>query len=95
MTSHATPREPHPKDFVATVRAHWDGIVGWHHRKASTGVLEATNSLIQTPKRKARGHRSPQRAITIIYLIGGPATPTRHPLHIARNPSEAPGLAYV
>lgn len=57
------------KAFVRMVRAHWDGILRWHHTRVSNGILEGTNSLVQAAKRKARGYRSKRNMITIIYLI--------------------------
>jgi transposase len=59
------------KEFVATVEAHWDGIIAWQKSRASNGLLEGTNSLIQAAKRRARGYRSKEKMITIIYLIAG------------------------
>ncbi len=59
------------KAFVTTVEAHWDGIVAWQRSRLSNGLLEATNSLIQAAKRRARGYRSKTKMITIIYLIAG------------------------
>ena len=59
------------KEFVATVEAHWDGIIAWQHNRLSNGLLEGTNSLIQAAKRRARGYRSKDKMITIIYLIAG------------------------
>lgn len=59
------------KEFVATVEAHWDGILAWHKHRLSNGLLEGTNSLVQAAKRRARGYRSKQKMITIIYLIAG------------------------
>ncbi len=59
------------KDFVATVEAHWDGIIAWQRSRLSNGLLEGTNSLIQAAKRRARGYRSNEKMITIIYLIAG------------------------
>lgn len=59
------------KEFVATVEAHWDGIIAWQHSRLSNGLLEGTNSLIQAAKRRARGYRSKAKMITIIYLIAG------------------------
>jgi transposase len=71
---------PEPvKKFVRMVRAHWDGIVAWHVTRASNGILEGTNSLVQAAKRKARGYRSKQKMITVIYLIAGRLPlPTTH-----------------
>jgi transposase len=67
------------KAFVEMVRAHWDGILRWHDTRVSNGILEATNSLVQVAKRKARGYRSKNKMITIIYLIAGRLPlPTTH-----------------
>lgn len=59
------------KDFVNLVENHWDGIVSWHRSRISNGLLEGTNSLIQAAKARARGYRSKEKMITIIYLIAG------------------------
>ena len=59
------------KEFVRTVEAHWDGILAWQQHRLSNGLLEGTNSLIQTAKRRARGYRSKTKMITIIYLLAG------------------------
>jgi transposase len=59
------------KQFVATVEAHWDGIIAWQKNRLSNGLLEGTNSLVQAAKRRARGYRSKAKMITIIYLIAG------------------------
>ena len=59
------------KSFVATVEAHWSGIIAWQQNRLSNGLLEATNSLVQAAKRRARGYRNKQKMITIVYLIAG------------------------
>ena len=59
------------KRFVRLVEAHWDGIMGWQRHRISNGLLEGTNSMIQTGKRRARGYRSKTKMITIIYLTAG------------------------
>lgn len=59
------------KAFVATVEAHWEGIVAWQQNLLSNGILEGTNSLVQAAKRRARGYRNKQKMITVIYLIAG------------------------
>ncbi len=59
------------KEFVRTVEAHWDGIIAWQKHRLSNGLLEGTNSLVQAAKRRARGYRSKDKMITIIYLIAG------------------------
>jgi transposase len=57
--------------FVRMVEAHWEGIIAWQQSRLSNGLLEATNSLVQAAKRRARGYRSKAKMITIIYLIAG------------------------
>ena len=59
------------KKFVRMVRSHWEGILSWGRTRASNGLLEGTNSLIQAAKRKARGYRNKDKMITVIYLIAG------------------------
>jgi transposase len=59
------------KEFVRTVEAHWDGVIAWQKNRLSNGLLEGTNSLVQAAKRRARGYRSKDKMITIIYLIAG------------------------
>ena len=59
------------KAFVATVEEHWEGILAWQKHRLSNGLLEGTNSLVQAAKRRARGYRSKEKMITIIYLIAG------------------------
>jgi len=59
------------KDFVASIESHWDGVIAWAQHRITNGLLEATNSLIQSAKRRARGYRSKTKMITIIYLIAG------------------------
>lgn len=59
------------KAFVKSVEAHWDGVMAWAEHRISNGLLEGTNSLIQSAKRRARGYRTKSKMITIIYLIAG------------------------
>lgn len=57
--------------FAAMVRAHWQGILRWATSRISNGILEATASLIQAAKRRARGYRTTANLIAIAYLISG------------------------
>jgi transposase len=59
------------KAFVLMIEAHWDGITAWQVNRLSNGLLEGPNSLIQVAKRRARGYRSKDKMISIIYLIAG------------------------
>ena len=62
---------PPLKVFVKTVRNHWEGILRWHTTRINNGILEATNSLIQAAKRRARGYRTKANLIAMTYLIAG------------------------
>jgi len=59
------------KDFALTIKRHWDGVLKLHETRLTAGFLEGINSLIQAAKRKARGYRSTENLITMIYLIAG------------------------
>ena len=52
-----------------TIKEHWAGVLRWFYSRLSNGVLEAINGLIQSAKRKARGFRSTEYLITMVYLI--------------------------
>jgi transposase len=54
-----------------TIKEHWAGVLRWFTSRITNGVLEAINSLIQSAKRKARGFRSTDYLITMVYLIAG------------------------
>src|ERR1019366_5484912 len=58
-------------EFAAMVEAHWEPIIAWQESQLSNGLLEGTNSLGQAAKRRARGYRSKDKTITVIYLIAG------------------------
>jgi transposase len=61
--------------FCATLEAHWEGVIRWHHTQVSNGLLEGLNSLIQAAKRRARGYRTPRTYKTMIYLVAGKLQP--------------------
>ena len=68
------------KAVAATLKRHWQGILNAFDSRLSNGPVEAINALIQAAKARARGYRSPQRLITMAYLIAGdlkhlPASP--------------------
>jgi transposase len=54
-----------------TIKEHWDGVLQWFVSRLNNGVLEAINGLIQSAKAKARGFRSTDYLITMVYLIAG------------------------
>ena len=79
------------KEFVATVEAHWDGIIAWQQSRLSNGLLEGTNSLVQAAKCRAGGYRSKAKMITISYLVAGKLPLPQNPHDLARSPKEFSG----
>jgi transposase len=59
------------RTLARTINTHWHGILNYHRTRMTTGFMEGLNSVIQAAKRKARGYRSAENFITIIYLIAG------------------------
>jgi transposase len=59
------------KEAAKTMKLHWDCILNWFKSKISNGILEGINSLVQAAKARARGYRTNDYLITMIYLITG------------------------
>lgn len=59
------------KEAAYTIKRHWDGVVNFVKSKITNGILEGINSLVQAARNKARGYRSVEYFITIIYMIAG------------------------
>lgn len=59
------------KDFACSVAEHWDGVIRWFQSRISNGVLEAISRLIQAAKRRARGYRTTDNLMAIVYLTVG------------------------
>jgi len=59
------------KKAAKTIKDHWAGIIRWFDSKINNGILEGLNSLIQAAKRRARGYRTIDNLIAMIYLVGG------------------------
>ena len=57
--------------IARTIKAHWEGVLSWHEHRITNALLEGTNSLIQAAKARARGYRTEDRLIAMVYLIGG------------------------
>lgn len=53
--------------LALSLKKHKDGILRWFQTKMTNGLLEGINSLVQAAKRKARGYRSPENFIAMIY----------------------------
>ena len=59
------------KEAAKTMKQHWDGILNWFKSKINNGILEGINSLVQAAKARARGYRTNEYLITMIYLLTG------------------------
>lgn len=53
--------------LAQSLKKHKDGILRWFKTKMTNGLLEGVNSLVQAAKRKARGYRSAENFIAMIY----------------------------
>ncbi|WP_335872629.1 ISL3 family transposase [Bacillus sp. 2205SS5-2] len=53
--------------LTKSLKRHKTGILRWFKTKMTNGLLEGINSLVQAAKRKARGYRSPENFIAMIY----------------------------
>jgi transposase len=53
------------------VERHLEGILGHWQRELTTAFLEGLNSLFSATKRKARGYRSTEYQIAMLYFVAG------------------------
>ena len=59
------------REAAYTIKRHWDGIMNWFSSKINNGILEGINSLVQAAKAKARGYRTTENLIVMIYILCG------------------------
>ncbi len=59
------------KKAAKTIKEHWDGVIQWYDSRINNGILEGLNSLIQSAKSKARGFKTFQNFMVVIYLVTG------------------------
>ena len=55
------------------VERHLEGILGHWKQGLTTAFLEGLNSLFSATKRKARGYRSTEYQIAMLYFVAGQA----------------------
>ena len=72
----------HPMVKAAqTIDSHSDGILAhWKHR-LTTAYLEGLNSVFSAVKRRARGYRSIEYLITMLYFVAGKLDLPIQPIH--------------
>jgi len=62
----------HMKKFVATLKAHWSGIItNFTCPGVNNGILEGINTKIQLAKRRARGFKLISNFIDMAYFVCG------------------------
>lgn len=59
------------KDAALSLFRHKDKILAYFSNRLTNAICEGINSLVQAAKRKARGYRTLQGYIAMIYLIAG------------------------
>ena len=59
------------KKFANTVKSHWAGIVSFCETGITNGILEGINNKVQLAKRRARGYRTTENFINMIYFLCG------------------------
>ncbi len=59
------------KRLVQTIQRHWNRIINYIASKINNGILEGVNSKIQIAKKRARGYRSINNSIKMIYFFYG------------------------
>jgi len=59
------------KEAAYSIERYWYGVVNFVKSKITNGILEGINSLVQAARNKARGYRSAEYFITLIYTIAG------------------------
>jgi transposase len=59
------------KKAAYTIKEHWDGVLNWFKSNVNNGILEGINSMVQAAKARARGYRTNEYLIAMIYLIAG------------------------
>lgn len=66
---------------VATIRRHLDGILNHWMGELSTAYMEGLNSVFSAVKRKARGFRSTEYMICMLYFVAGKLPLPSYPSH--------------
>jgi len=81
--------------FGGTLKKHLDGIVRAISERRSNGFAEGLNSAIQAAKQRARGFKTANNFISVIYLIAGelknlPDSPCSQPARSKRRSPSTP-----
>jgi transposase len=64
-------RLPAFRRVARTIRKHWDGVKRYFTSGLTNAILEGINSLIQSAKARARGFRTVENLIAIVYVVVG------------------------
>jgi len=66
---------------VKTIRGNPEGILAHWDGELSTAFLEGLNSVFSAVKRKARGYRSTDYLVTMLYFVAGKLSMPSYPSH--------------
>ena len=59
------------KEAAETLMRHKDKILNYFRNRLTNAICEGLNSMIQAAKRKARGYKTFDGLVTMIYLVVG------------------------
>ncbi|MCH6559487.1 transposase, partial [candidate division KSB1 bacterium] len=59
------------KKFTKTIKSHWTSIINFCETGITNGILEGINNKVQLAKRRARGYRTTENFINMIYFLCG------------------------
>jgi transposase len=66
---------------VTTIEKHLEGILAHWDGELSTAFMEGLNSVFSAVKRKARGFKSPDYFVTMLYFVAGKLSLPSYPSH--------------
>ena len=66
---------------VKTIKDHLEGILAHWENELSTAFMEGLNSVFSAVKRKARGYRSTEYLVTMLYFVAGKLSLPSYPSH--------------
>jgi len=57
--------------FLKTIKSKMSGIINFGQTRISNGILEGINSKVQLAKRRAKGYRSVENLMNVVYFLCG------------------------
>ena len=66
---------------MKTIAKNLEGILAHWEEELSTAFMEGLNSVFSAVKRKARGYRSTEYMVTMLYFVAGKLPLVSYPSH--------------